>query len=83
MENIKIPEYVEILEQGVEAWDEWRKKNGYAKLSLKGANLAEKELNGINFSNVDLSAEIPHECFLRQQDLTCFLSMCKAQRVLL
>ena len=59
------PEHVEILKQGVEAWNRWRKKNPRAKPDLCNAklsgiklyynlNLAEAELAGAELSDAKL-----------------------------
>src|SRR6266480_1129722 len=49
-----------ILKQGVEKWNQWRKKNGELQLSLFKTDLSGADLSGINltkadFSGVDLS----------------------------
>jgi hypothetical protein len=59
------PEHVEILKQGVEVWNEWRKEHqdvqpdfSYADLSnadLCHANLSHTYLSYVNFGNTDLS----------------------------
>lgn len=46
---------MEILEQGVEAWNAWRQANPTAKPVLAGADLTDLDLRGINFGETDLS----------------------------
>jgi len=46
-------EHLEILKQGVEVWNKWRKKNKEIKPDLSGANLNNRQLNGANFENTD------------------------------
>ena len=47
-------EHIEILKQGVEAWNRWRQQNGDTRPDLQGAALSEFELTGINFSRANL-----------------------------
>lgn len=59
------PKHVEILRQGVEAWNNWRNSNRYLRpnlreitlqgVDIKGAYLAEADLTRVNFSGRDLS----------------------------
>ena len=49
-----------ILKQGVEKWNQWRKKKGELQLSLfrpdlSGADLRKIDLSGVDLSGVDLS----------------------------
>jgi len=44
-----------ILNQGVEAWNEWRKKNPEIKPELGGANLSGANLSGVDLSMANLS----------------------------
>lgn len=48
------PEHVAILEQGVKAWNQWRKKQPNIQPDLSRANLYEQKLSGINFSQTYL-----------------------------
>ena len=53
-------EYLEILNRGVAAWNEWRQANPGSKPVLAGVDLGENDLSGFNFSETDLSgAEVP------------------------
>jgi len=47
------PEHLEILKQGVEAWNEWREENNDVK-----PDLSEAELGGENLKEVDLQSAI-------------------------
>lgn len=54
------PEHLEILREGVEAWNRWRQDRPASDIDLTGANLSKMELQGVNFSSglldpVDLS----------------------------
>lgn len=59
------PKHVEILKQGVEAWNNWRNSHPYLKPDLRevdlqgvdtrGAYLAEADLSRVDFSGRDLS----------------------------
>jgi hypothetical protein len=48
------PEQFEILKQGVQAWNQWRKENISVTIDLSGSNLAEANLEGANFNSVNL-----------------------------
>jgi hypothetical protein len=59
------PEQLKILNEGVEAWNAWRREHSTEQIDLSGANLSGAVLrhahlsgvylNGANFSNADLS----------------------------
>jgi uncharacterized protein YjbI with pentapeptide repeats len=59
-------EHLEILDQGTEAWNRWRKQNPEIRPNLSRANLINRDLSRIDFSNCDLSradlskAELSH-----------------------
>lgn len=64
------PEHLAILEQGVEAWNEWRKWRQHEFPDLSGAELIRTSLSGaslvgVNLSNADLS-----NSFLLNADLS-------------
>jgi hypothetical protein len=40
------PEHLEILEQGVEVWNEWRNENKSVYADLREANFSELDLTG-------------------------------------
>lgn len=48
--NMANPEHLNILEQGVDVWNKWRKENPDVKPDLNGA-----ELNKMDFSNANFS----------------------------
>jgi uncharacterized protein YjbI with pentapeptide repeats len=49
------PEHLEILRQGVEQWNKWRKEPSGAWPDLHQAKLGGARLSGVNFSWVDLN----------------------------
>jgi hypothetical protein len=57
------PEHLEILKQGVEQWNKWRKEHDMQP-DLTEANLREADLHGANFGGVDL-----RRADLREADL--------------
>jgi hypothetical protein len=46
--------HLEILEQGVEIWNEWRNENPSIRPNLRGAELIGQEFEDIDFSRADL-----------------------------
>ncbi len=52
--------HLEILEQGVDAWNRWRIENPAVKPQLAGADLSDLDLSGVNLGEADLSGA---ECF--------------------
>ena len=48
-------EHLDILKQGVKAWNEWNSKHYEIKPDLSGANLMQADLSGIIFSDVNLA----------------------------
>ena len=50
--------HLKILEKGVRAWNEWRIMNDPFTPDLRGANLAETNLNGTNLTSALLSGAI-------------------------
>ncbi len=54
--------HLDIIKQGVEAWNQWKHKNYLTHTDLSGANLAGVDLKYIHLSNVDLRGTI----FVRQ-----------------
>jgi hypothetical protein len=47
-------EQLYILQQGVDAWNEWREEHPYVKVELSGALLNRMHLNDANFSEGNL-----------------------------
>ena len=48
------PEHLAVLRQGVEVWNEWRKKNPGIRPDLRQAHLYKADLSGVNLSGADL-----------------------------
>jgi uncharacterized protein YjbI with pentapeptide repeats len=48
------PEHLKILEQGIEAWNQWREVNPTIKPNLRKAKLEARNLRGVNFRDTDL-----------------------------
>jgi TIR domain/Pentapeptide repeats (8 copies) len=48
------PEHLQILEQGVEAWNQWREQNGDIRPDLSRANLSRANLFRANLRRTDL-----------------------------
>jgi hypothetical protein len=57
--------HIDILYEGLEAWNEWRRKNPGEKPNLVGEDLSEMDLTGVNLGEADLT-----EAELFQADLT-------------
>ncbi len=51
-------EQLEILRQGVDTWNQWRKENSDMKIDLSCAILIDANLIGVNLSDADLSDAI-------------------------
>jgi len=49
------PEHLQILRQGAEAWNQWRKQHRNIRPDFSGANLSGANLSGANLSEADLS----------------------------
>jgi uncharacterized protein YjbI with pentapeptide repeats len=49
------PEQLEILKQGVEAWNAWREEHQTEEIDLRGADLSGADLSGANLFVADLS----------------------------
>ena len=47
-------EHLDILKQGVEVWNKWRKENDDIIPDLKGAILNEASLFGVNFYRTNI-----------------------------
>ena len=58
------PEHLEILKQGVETWNSWRKKNPSIRPDLSEAQLDSETLYVLNLSGADLRG-----ANLRRKDL--------------
>ncbi|MDX1708609.1 MAG: toll/interleukin-1 receptor domain-containing protein [Desulfobacterales bacterium] len=49
-----IPQHLEVLKQGVAAWNQWRTENLDTEPDLAGSNLSKADLKGANLSETDL-----------------------------
>ncbi len=64
------PEHLEILKQGVEQWNAWRKDDPSVQPDLCGADLRGKKLRSINLSDSNLSKSDLRDANLRHADLS-------------
>ncbi len=64
------PEHLEILKQGVDAWNRWREGNPTTVPDLSGANLTQVYLGGAHFNRVDLTAAILRQCHMSVAELS-------------
>jgi len=64
------PEHLEILNQGVEKWNQWREDHPEIKPDLSEEDIHLTELSGANLSGVDLSAVDCRGADLRRADLS-------------
>ncbi|HEX6729367.1 MAG TPA: pentapeptide repeat-containing protein [Pyrinomonadaceae bacterium] len=58
------------LNEGVDAWNLWRRQNPYANTDFRDANLTEYDLNKVNFSNTSLWQATLSGAYLREAVLT-------------
>ncbi len=63
-------EQLSILKQGIEAWNQWREKNGAIKVDLSGANLSGADLSGIDFRDARLTRVDFREAILQKARLS-------------
>jgi len=63
------PEHLEILEQGVECWNKWRRKNPDIIPDLADAQLSGKTLKKVDFSRTDLNGADLSGAILSKADL--------------
>jgi hypothetical protein len=62
-------EHFALLKEGVDAWNEWRRKNPGIVPDLRGADLQEADLDGANLSGSNLSGANLDVAYLRKTDL--------------
>ena len=62
-------EHLAKLKEGVEAWNEWRKKNPDLQPDLQGAHLSQAQLQGINLSRAQLQKANLSEAQLQKANL--------------
>ena len=60
------PEHLEILQQGVEVWNQWRRKNPEIKPDLSHADLSFADLSFAHLRDADLSHAFLSETNLHQ-----------------
>jgi uncharacterized protein YjbI with pentapeptide repeats len=63
-------EQLAILKQGVNEWNEWRKKHARAVIDLREADLEDADLFQANLRRADLSGALLHEAELMSADLS-------------
>ena len=64
------PEHVEIVKQGKEAIDVWRRENPDEQLDLFGATLIRASLKGASLKGADLNGADLRDAFLIETDLS-------------
>jgi uncharacterized protein YjbI with pentapeptide repeats len=62
-------EHLQIIRQGVDAWNQWRQKNPGIKVNLREANLRQADLTGANLSVADLRKVNLQEANLEKANL--------------
>lgn len=60
---------IDILDKGVEAWNEWRRANPGHRPMLAGADLSERDLTGVNLGEADLTDAELFQADLRRANL--------------
>jgi len=63
-------EHANLLDKGVEVWNRWRKDNFEVRPDLSGVICRLRNLQGINFSNTDLSGACLEGCEFGNADFT-------------
>ncbi|TAH48863.1 MAG: toll/interleukin-1 receptor domain-containing protein [Chloroflexota bacterium] len=58
------PEHLAILEQGVDVWNKWRKRNPHIRPDLTRINLANGNYDDVNFFRADLTEATLHGRFI-------------------
>jgi uncharacterized protein YjbI with pentapeptide repeats len=70
------PEHLQILQQGVEAWNAWRARNwvnfvpDFTEVVLIAVDLAEADLRGVNLTRANLTDAVLRGTNLTRADLT-------------
>jgi uncharacterized protein YjbI with pentapeptide repeats len=64
------PEHLQILKQGIAAWNAWREQNRDIRPDLSGATLTRAHLSGANLSAADLSGSTLTGAILARATLT-------------
>ncbi len=63
-------EQLELLKQGANAWNAWRKKNPDTRANLSGAHLSGMNLSGANLRGTNLNRADLSEATLSRADLS-------------
>jgi TIR domain/Pentapeptide repeats (8 copies) len=64
-------QHLKIIDQGVEAWNDWRRRTPEIRPDLRGADLERKDLKGANLREADLvGANLSDEANLRDANLS-------------
>ncbi len=63
-------EQIALMQQGVEAWNRWRKENPSTAVDLSGAQLSEGKLRGIDLAGANLREAYLSKADLREADLS-------------
>src|SRR5216684_3523326 len=58
MKGMANEEYLAKLEEGVEAWNQWREENPLLQPDLKGANLNFTQLQGVHLDSAQLQGAL-------------------------
>ncbi len=82
MANKKQKKQLAILEQGVAAWNKWRKENPDAKIDLRWARFDRKDLSGVNFQDADVRGVNFFRCILIQADFRRSLIGCYTKNLM-
>jgi hypothetical protein len=64
------PEHLQLLQQGVEAWNAWREQNRDVRPNLRDANLRDTNLADANLADADLSETNLREAYLHEANLS-------------
>lgn len=64
------PEFLHIIEQGIDQWNHWRKENPDIVIDLRSADLSGTDLSFIDFVDVDLTGADLSGSNLRQANLS-------------
>jgi uncharacterized protein YjbI with pentapeptide repeats len=63
------PDHIDILKQGVKAWNTWRSAHPSVQPDLQEANFTGMNLSGVNFSEAYLGRTTFHKAILQEADL--------------